>query len=685
MKNNYFYFKFISKKKGMKKFILWSVALILLGGGGFLAWHFFSPYKKIDIYSSVPGNPIFILETNNSYEMWEKLTDSKVWSVLRKHDLFSKFGDGIEAMDTIIHGNETLSKYIGKRYMIVSMHLLQKGKYDFLYTIDLRRISKLLPAKEMLKGLLSDYDVQDINFKHTTLFKLRDIENDIVIYISFQENLLLASFTQRLLEHAIDQIDHPKFSTDMNFISIRERLKENGMFRLYINYSQVDDYLNSMLVMPDPNLRQLSRSLFYTGLAFDITKDDLIQCEGYTNFNDTIVSSFRAMIRSGSGKTGLADVLPQQTASSVSIGFDRFTLYFDNMLANMQEAPKNYSDYEASMKQVEKFLKINIRDNLLSWVADEAAMVHLAPMGLGKSNEFAVFLKTRDIDDAKKNLDFISNQIRKRTPVKFQQVEYNGYTINYLSIKGFFKMMLGRYFQKLDKPYYTFIEDYVVFSNHPQTLKVIIDGVVNDKLLADRDDYNAFANNFSRRSNIFSIINTNQFYKSLQGTVNASTWAGYEKNKDYILCFPYIGFQLEEDGAMFKTKLQIQFSEKPEQTLISEIITPDSARVADTAYLPISDANEAKVNTFLSNAEEYVSDDPNAKVYLETYSNGKTKVEFELKDGFRDGDFTEYYENGELKIKGQYSHDKKEGVWKIYDETGELLMRVKFVDGKRKD
>jgi hypothetical protein len=671
----------------MKKFIRWLLIIIVLGGGGYLAWHLLSPYKKVEAYSVIPGRPVFIIETDDSYRMWESLTKNKIWEVLSKHTLFARFEKGINMIDSVIQRNDLLARYIGKRNMVVSMHILANGSYDFAYAIDLERISKLLPVKDYISGFLEDYKIVTSSFEGQDIHQLRSKKENQVIYLSFLNNIMVASFSKELIESSVLQLKEPGLSKDFNFFAIRERVKETGLFRFYISYAQLDNYLNTMLVSSNPNLRQLSKSLLYSGLAFDIKDGNLIACEGYTNFNDSIVSVFRAMIRSGKGKTNLPDVLPQQTASSVSLGFEKFTVYFDNMFANLEEVPKSYAESEATIKQIEKYLKIDIRKNIMDWIADEIAMVHIAPMGLGRDNEFAIMLKTKNINDARENLDYVMKQIRKKTPVKFQEVEYKGYTINYLSMKGFFKILLGKYFQNLEKPYYTFISDYVVFSNHPQTLKVIINGVTENKLLADIEDYKPFSNNFSRRSNILAIIHTEQFLKSIRSQVKPSTWTDIEKNKEYILCFPYFGFQLEADGAIFKTRLMVQFNEKrTEETIENDFIPADSLVTegdsTDNVENLKNETQEDKINKMLSAADDFVADNPNLKIYREFYPDGKIKVEFELKNGFRHGSFTEYYENGKVKIKGQYVNDQKDGIWKIYDENETLLMKTKFRNGK---
>ncbi len=670
----------------MKRFFVWFFILAILGSIGLTVWHFLSPYKQIELFSSVPDKPVFIIEIDNSYKTWETLTKSKVWGQLKKHQLFSQAAEGIDMLDTLIQSNGKLAQYIGSRSLVISMHIVQQGTTDFVYALDLRRASKLLTIKNFLNGVLdSKFNVKNYEYNALTVYKIDDTKTQQTLHLYFKHNLMVASYSQKLIEKSIDQVDHPKLTEDKNFLDIRDRIKGEGLLRFYVNYAQLDNYTNGMLTAPDSDIRQISKSLFYTGLALNIENDNLIRCEGFTNFNDSIISSIRAMSKSGSGRTGLAEVLPIQTASSVSLGFDRFTEYFDNLMDNMKEVKKSYNEYQANIKQAETFLKIDVRKNIMSWIGDEAAMVHLPPMGLGKNNEFAVFLKTRDLDDAKKNLDFVMNQVRKRSPATFEQVEYNGYFINYLSMKGFFRMLLGKYFQKLEKPYFTYIGDYVVFSNHPQTLKVIIDGFAKKQLLTNLPDYKAFVSTFTRSSNFLMLINTSQFLQSLHGSVNASTWSEFQKNKEYIVSFPYMGFQLDKDGSLFKTRFNVAFTGMALPPL--ETIIPDSANLTDTDTVKVTKASDVKadITKMLTQAEDYIPDDIKAPEYKENYDNEQLKVIFVLRDGFRHGDYKEYYENGSIKIKGQYRRDHKDGVWKIYSTDGKLIQKVKFNDGKIKE
>lgn len=55
-----------------------------------------------------------------------------------------------------------------------------------------------------------------------------------------------------------------------------------------------------------------------------------------------------------------------------------------------------------------------------------------------------------------------------------------------------FKMLLGGRFDGFDKPYFAQIDDYVIFSDSPNTLKGIIDKVLEEETLSTSETFRDF-------------------------------------------------------------------------------------------------------------------------------------------------------------------------------------------------
>jgi hypothetical protein len=656
----------------------WILLAVLVIGLGLLAWHIFSPYKKTEPLDAIPPDAVMIIETNNLFDAWDKITTNRAWEKLKKQPIFAKMGKGVQMMDTIIQSNKQLSEFVGHRQVFVSMHMTGSGKYDFAYVIDLRRISKILKLKDLI-GSFSTSSLKVTKLKGTDkdIFQIEMKSTGQKFYCYFNNNLFVGSFTQKIINKSHSVEKEKSFQNDPFFKEIMDQTSSSGIFRLYINYRNLDDYLRSMVAKLDENTKSFLASVRYTGLTFDIDRSGNISCDGYTMINDTVHSSLKAFINSGMGNSSIEEVLPGNFSNSVSLCFNSFTDYFDNIQESLKATPYSYDSYQKQISALEDYLGITVRENFLDWIGEEVALAQMEPMGVGKDNEFAVFIKTKSINDAKENLALIAKRIKNRTPVKIATVDYKGNPINYLAVKGFFKMILGKYFQDLESPYYTFIDDYVVLSNHPQVLKKVIDAHVDESYLEKQKYFSDFYSSFGRKSNALVIINTESFLKSLKYDLRPETFKQMQENQTNLISYPYMGFQLSRDGDYFKTRFYAFFKED------EEVTEPEDAAEVDS--LAMNDSIRNMVWKWVDIADSYVAIDVKQENYIESYPGGKLKVSFELKDGFRNGKYREYYENGQEKIKGEYEDDKKEGTWKFYNENGDLIQKIEFEKGERVD
>jgi hypothetical protein len=216
--------------------------------------------------------------------------------------------------------------------------------------------------------------------------------------------------------------------------------------------------------------------------------------------------------------------------------------------------------------------------------------------------------------------------------------------------------------------------DYVVFSNHPQVLKTIIDAQAEESYLEKRDGFPEFYSAFGRRSNALVLLNTESYLKTLQYTMRPQTMQQINKNTSDLISYPYAGFQLSKEGDFFKTRFYAYFNDKTIPEPVSIDFEADS--VAET------DSTSVLVSHWIVAADSYLLVDLKQSVFTESYPEGSKKVEFEVREGFRQGNYREYHENGELKVKGEYKNDKKQGTWRFYSATGKLIAKRVFKNGE---
>jgi hypothetical protein len=682
----------------MKKKILLGLLAFFVALSAYLAVNYYvAPVESIRSIYLIPKDAIYVIEMEESIEAWERISGHPMWAHLRTNPYFAELTASANGLDSLVKNNGILKSLVGKRTILTSAHLYKRNDYDFLFVVDLERQSKL-PIETAISSLpVEGYKVTKREFRGYTITELYDKASRETLYLAIVKNNLVGSYQAKLLEASIEQLETPEIGRDVRYLEVERGIEKDGMFRLYLQYRYLDDYMQCYMDEENPYVKALSEQLFYTGANCDLAPD-VIRMKGFTNINDSLPTYLTAMVASGTGRMDIAKVAPQRTAFYMSLGFDSFLSFFENFEAQMKQDMADYEEYQANITKVEKFLKISLKENFMSWVDDELAFIQTQPGKLGKTNEFAVVLKAKDGEEAKRQLDFIGEQIKKKTPVKFREVKYKGYPIGFLSVKGFFRMMLGGFFSKLEKPYYTVIGNYVVFSNHPQTIKSIIDDYEAGSTLAALPEFQKLSAEFSKKSNVFIYLQTGVLHQNLREFVAEETWRDLDRNKPYIICFSHIGFQLSRDGDMLATnaaalyqdpnavlqEVQSLAAQGSGQALGGEVYmvgaNGEDSLVTDMTTGDLLDAVEEEE---IMAIDDISPDDLDAKVYEEKFP-GTDQVKFtvQLKNGLKHGDYIEYHPNGQIKFKGSFENDQQHGVWKEYDLSGKRIGRVRYKNGQ---
>ena len=649
------------------KYFKWFIVIALLAGGGWIAWKFYSA-KGIagEALQLIPDDAVYAIITDDPIGAWKKVSSTEAWSYLNTNAYFASLTSSANNLDSLIHDNEVLFDLIGSRSLIVSAHMIGTKDYDFLFLVDLQGASGL----KFLNEYITSFGVKKEKYYDNDIIVVHNPDDNTNLYISIPGTFLIMSYTKKVLTNALDaQLSGATLNKDK---LIPAGDGANSIGKLYLNYEKLPEFVRSYTDGENESAYKLSESLISTNLDLRID-EDLLTAKGYTYVNDSVDSYIRTLEMSGKGPTEFFEIAPQRTAFSLALGFDSFGGFFSKFQDNIKKDVKEYQEYRDDMSTVENYLKIDLQKQLIDWIGEEVAILELQSSGQGTDTEMAVMLKANNIEKAKKDLADIERQVRRRTPVKFSSIDHRGYPINYLGMKGMFKIILGKFFSRYDKPYYTIINNFVVFSNHPQTLESMIDDYLDKKTLDRSDEFRAFRRRFEDHGSVYIYVNMPVMFNTAKKMVDAETKADMDRNKNYITCFRHIGFQMVPEGGKFMTLMAEQFYvEAPE----AEVVKIDSVTMDTVAIEDVETDKDPMQLPYI-----YVKN-VNAKSYIEYYEDSTVHFKVALRNGFKDGSFTEYYQNGKEKMTGKFTRDKRDGHWRLYDEDGHLVMRRVYDDGE---
>ncbi|MCI4671706.1 MAG: DUF3352 domain-containing protein [Bacteroidia bacterium] len=515
----------------------------------------------------VASDFIYAIESDKPIKDWRDLSKTEVWQYLKTNEFFSDVEKDADYADSLLIANERILKFVNIGGLVISAHLTPQGKedYDFVILVDMEGNARLVNKfKDWAMPLMKNvgYEVKRETYFTIEIYDLYDPKEDLSMYLAAVDNMLIISYSKSLVQKAIKQSEEPDIREDPAFKQVKAKTNPGELYNLFINYGTVNDMMAAYTASMPETVQGLDKTLTFSGMDLTL-KDDKLILKGYTLQNDSFPNYLRVFKDVGQGKIRAANVLPRNTAMYTSIGFDDFSDFYTRLMGyNKQSDPEGYASLQKSLDRTQKLLKIDFERDFFEWMNEEMVSAIIPADEKASSYDFFAMLHFDDEKVAKERMDFVVEKIRKRTPLKFKSVDYRGFEIKYLELNSFFKLFFKKMFSEIEKPHYTYIDNYVVFSNDTTSLINMIEMYLDGQTLSNQEDYQEFMGNFSSSSNVFNYVQMRYFYPYLYSTMDAESRRGLRKNRQYIFSFPHVGLQLYPKGGMYKMDLYGAF-EKP--------------------------------------------------------------------------------------------------------------------------
>jgi hypothetical protein len=654
----------------IKKYILIGLIVALVSGVGYFSYTmWFKKVENIAALSLVPEDAVFIVETDEPVQAWKTFSGSDMWNHVKRFKPLGDVGKMADALSKTIAENDAIFSAFGSRAVLISAHVVSETDYDFMYVCDMQKTARFSMVQSGIVSLMKNNSFQhsEETIAETTLHAFFNPADRSTLFMSFIANQLVLSYNKTIIQKCLEQRSKPVIAKDARFLKVAEKAGSGGLCRIYLNHRMVPRYLD--VYMDDiSGMQGLFGSMHYTGVTAEMD-NDLIQFQGATSINDSMSSHLRAIALSGKSTTGAQEVFSDRAAFLMGFGFDDFKTFYNNLTEVMKQDEAEWNEFQKNKRTVEKLLGFSMEEDLLGWIGDEVTVAqYRQERVIGGKVHTVVAMKADGLSKAKEKLGEIEKRIRRRTPLKFESADYKKHEIHYLEIKGLFKMLFGKLFGKVEKPYYTYIGDYVVFCDDINTLLTTIDDFENGKTLAKSEEFNRFANNYHKQNSLFVYLNMPAYFLNLKGILGWDSWMSSYNNREFIVCFNQMGFQFTEEDGMLDTRLLVEFKKPNAETM-------EIAEAKPLTREQLEDLDS------LSDADVFILENLTKSVKKELYDNGKVKFLAEMKEEQLDGRYQEFWENGNIKVRGKYKNGSKTGVWKFYNEDGEFDRKRRFKRG----
>ena len=656
------------KKSSVKWILIPLLTIVLLLGISIIYVILPAKQQQDNPLALIPNDAIVIVETSNPWVNWQEIRNSEPWQYIQTHPYLQELMEGMSDFDTLFQKNENLMELLNDRTVYFSMHLMSNLELGYLYAVDLKSLSRLALFKTQLKKWLEpDYLVTESSINDHEVIEIYERDSAERFFVAIIDRQLVVSYERKLLQEALDGYQDRDWYQAEDFEELHLALEEDQV-RFLIQFSQLEDFLNRYAAEDSGFTAQIGQNFTFSGLNFSIDKDNTLQAEGSTLIAQNSKSYIEALHNSGSSERSAYHIAPIRTGLYLSYTFDDLQLFIDNLKNSSMVDEKEVNTYEENIEKLSNFLDFDLMQSLIQWVDTEVSIFQFESAFEVNKIEMVLGLRVKDKNRAAEELGRFERQIRRKTPIKFETISYYNHEIRYLALKGFFKVFFGKLFQDFEKPYYSLIDDVVVFADNPNALKTMIKAYVEETTLDYSQTFTKFNERFDEQIPIFTYVNTPVLYETLLSYADFEMRQSLIKNKNYLMSFPQIGVELKTKEVGFESQMKASYIHFEDLEEVEDFETYH--------FEDIYDWPENEEDAFF--VGDLHPSDMEAKQYELFYSNGAVRIKVQLKNGELNGDYVSYYPNGKKKIQGKFRKGKQQGLWRYYSAENKILERKRF-------
>jgi hypothetical protein len=472
--------------------LLLTIGLILwIGTSNHL---FRMPFVKVKGMEAMSENiTALILETSQYKKTLEELEKATYYQDLKSISILRNWERGLKFIDSLFHSTSSYTDLLSTAHIVSGAQVTSNETANWLYALDAyessfdvqKFIDELMPTNAS-KTLYRGRAIYNLNF-----------EDGQAISLSVFRGLILLSPITILVESGIEQLDNisSSIAESPSFVQVAEEMNtKEGRLVLYLNLETISS-LTSVITKSNPRaIVGLMSMGKWMGLDTRFL-DNGFMLSGH--LHPSKENKFlQALAKQTAPKNSrIAEYLPQNLGAMLYLGWGDFKEFY-----------KDYQD--KTDKDFEQYF--------LPWIGQEVTLFIEDPTD--DENAFVkdklVFIQSTDTALTWKLLHQYAHQFGQ-----LDEQAYQNFMITQIAANSPLKALFGEDLNPLQNPYYTIIDNYIVFANARTTLEGWIKSFNTRQLILDLPEYHAFFEQAKNQSNIYALLNTPNSAKFLQHLV----------------------------------------------------------------------------------------------------------------------------------------------------------------------
>jgi hypothetical protein len=618
-----------------KKLFFYGLLIVISIGilvvGFFVYLKLKSPFCPV--IRAIPESTAVFFEIPDPVKTWKKLNENNdIWKELLQIHKIKEFSGRINTLDSLSSCFESVSELLTSQKFYISIHLDQNNRSGFLYLIGMTRSVNENRIHDFVFGSCKGHcSILKTNYNKARIIKIISGDSTNLFTYTIYNGIFIGSCITDLVKEAIDQVDSKLTIASEAFQQVKITAGKKVETNIYINHDNFNKLMKQLA--SDESIKSLDLiSNFAQWSEIDlIIKSDELLLNGYTNSSDSAHQYLSLFNKQDPQRIEVPRILPYNTNILFSFGFENFRKFFHNY-RDFLSLSGQLNDHDKQIELVCKKYNIDIVQQISSWLGSDISFVITGFQNDGFKQQTFIVIHAKDRDKAAHMLNTLS--------INRPELTYKDYTIQQIETTGFIAGLFGNLFHLPEHDYFTNIDDYCIFADHPSSLKNFINSFIAGKTLKRNENYKNFADNISDRSNIFMYFNIRNALNLIKSYLNEPFASLIDQNKQVVGNFEGLAIQFSLNQGMYYTNIFLKYNPSYIQEDLSLWkITLDEEIHGQPYFVRDHRTNTLKIVVFDKDHQMYLID-----------HNGKIVWKIPIgEEVISDVHTVDYYKNGKIQ------------------------------------
>ena len=435
--------------------------------------------EATNLYQLVPSNTVWLAHVNDWSKVEKAARNSRVYHHLDKLPSLHQISNNWQDLKNTLP-SDSLALLTDFPDALLCESLSGAEKYDWLLIAP----KNDLKLKNWQKLLAAQFEISSSDYSGKEILKLES-KSKLVLYLHYDKDYLLVSPSRIPIENSLRQISNPNnWTDDLNLKNLRQTRNSSAIANIFIHLELANDYLKALY--KNTQFDYLQQLGDWAVLDLEAEKQDLILTgllnhpqEGFNYpevFNDVHSDNIDA-----------SQIVPQNVASWIHLNVGNIGQY-DRSYQSYLEANSLLENHQSLVAK----LPTGSTDKILGIIDNEMGV-----FSAGRSNAQAfhfAYFNYRDEELCKESLESLadSNFIEG----------YRGHIVRRIKALNLLPRLFGRLFAEMHQPFYVLHNNFVIFAEDQNSLKVLLNDLLDDKRLYKSSSYQSLVNQLPGKSHI---------------------------------------------------------------------------------------------------------------------------------------------------------------------------------------